>query len=105
MHPDPCQRLTEKAIICVSSKLEIVTIPRLAKGKDKAAQNGKKQSPKVPGAMKGAPGNLFFLPWFKQLPWLEPAAAQALRNKVDAEVFGFERRKKIPREAQRERRG
>ncbi len=105
MHPDPCQRLTEKAIICVSSKLEIATTPQLAKWKDKAPQNGRKQPPKVPGAVKGAPDNLFFLPWFKQLPWLEPAAAQALRNKVDTEVFGFERREKIPRVAQTERRG
>ena len=75
------------------------------KGKGKASRNGKERPPKVPGAVKGAPDDLFFLPWSKQLPWLEPAAAQALRNKVEAEELEYEYRKKLLRERQRVRRG
>ncbi|KAL9071456.1 MAG: hypothetical protein Q9161_004173 [Pseudevernia consocians] len=106
--PGPFQQLTEKATICVSSKLELATIPRSlppGKGKGKASRNGQERPPKVPGAVKGAPDDLVFLPWSKQLPWLEPAAAQALRNKVDAEELEYEYRKKLLRERQRVRRG
>ena len=59
------------------------------KGKDKALRQDREWPPKVPGAVKGAPEHLFLMPWYRQLPWLEPAAAQALREKVGTGVFTF----------------
>ena len=70
------------------------------KGKGKAPRDNKQWPPKVPGAKKDAPEHLFLMPWYRQLPWLEPAAAQALREKVEAEGFEFQRRRKALREAQ-----
>lgn len=108
MQPGSLERPIEKAIVCVSSKLEMATVPRPrtrrapGKGKEKASRDGDEWPPKVPGAVKGAPEILFLLPWLKQLPWLEPAAAEALREKMEAENFEAERWEQL---ARRRRRG
>lgn len=103
--PGSSQRPSEKAIICVSSKLELATIPRPrnwgnpGKGKNKEQRGGNGWPPRVPGAVKGAPENLFWLPWFDQLRWLEPAAAEALRRRMEAEACAFSRWEQEQREA------
>ena len=66
------------------------TIPN--KGKGKATRDGKEGPPKVAGAVKGAPKHLASLPWRQQLQWLEPAAAKALRDRMEAEAFESDHR-------------
>lgn len=46
---------------------------------------GREWPPKVPGAVAWAPDHLFLMPWHRQLPWLEPGAAKALRERIEAQ--------------------
>lgn len=46
----------------------------------KARREKRESPPKVPGALAMA------LPWKKQVPFLEPAAAKALREKMQQEL-------------------
>ena len=55
------------------------------KGKGKTSGNVKEWPPKVPGAVEDAPEHLFLLPWYMQLPFLNPAAQQALRERMENE--------------------
>ena len=108
-----------RADICVYSKVEIATVPpprTLGAPDDRKDEesipDGREQPPrvlgaarwppKVPDAVEGAPNNLYLLPWFEHLPWLEPAAAEALREKkkVEREV-----REEAVRQAFQVRRG
>ena len=78
-------------------------------GKAKASGGKREWPPKVAGAVKEAPEHLFLMPWYRQLPWLTPAAAHALREKVEARALevrrGREARGEIRREVQSNRRG
>ena len=62
-----------------------------------------------PRAVKGAPEHLNLLPWLAQLRWLEPATAEALGDRMDAEeaaeVLERIRREMSLQESQRRRRG
>ena len=77
------------------------------KEKAKAPREKKEWPPKVPGAVAMAPEHLFLLPWKRQLPFLEPAAAKALREKMEREVLPWSRMMRAEAEAepQRGRRG
>lgn len=83
--PRNVQYPIEKAVICVSSRFELATVTHRLRYE--AIRDGKPWPPKVPGAVKDAPKNLYFLPRSEQLPWLEPAAAEALRGRIDAEAW------------------
>lgn len=86
----------------------MATVPRRwtwgvrGKGKAKVLRQGPS---KVPGALMGAPRNLHLLPRFKPIPWLEPAAAKALRDRVEAEAFEIGREEKLRSESRMGRRG
>ena len=69
------------------------TEPQKAKKRKKKSQKAsvdeREWPPKVPGAVSWAPEHLFLMPWHRQLRFLEPAAAQALRERMEVEFPGF----------------
>ena len=98
VRPGTFERAIEKAVICVFSKFELATVTSLRireaearkvkarKEKVKALREKKEGPPKVPGALAMAPAHLAFLPWKRQLPFLSPAVAKALREKREREL-------------------
>ena len=74
------------------------------KEKAKAPREKKEWPPRVPGAVAMAPEYLSLLPWWRQLPFLEPAAAKALREKMEREDLPWSRMMRAEGEARRGRR-
>ena len=76
------------------------------KEKAKVLREKNEGPPKVPGALAMAPAHLAFLPWKRQLPFLSPAAAKALREKMERELSPSSSRiRRAEAEVQRGRRG
>ena len=114
VRPGTFERAIEKAVICVSSKFELATVTSLRmreeaarKEKAKGPREKKESPPKVPAAVATAPEYLFLLPWKKQIPFLDPAEARALRERMEREGSPLSRmmRAEAEAEAQRGRRG
>ena len=80
-----------KAVICVVSKFQLATVTSLrmreaAKKKmAKAAREKKEGPPKVPEAVARAPEKEVLLPWKKKVPFMNPAAAKAYRERMERE--------------------